>query len=188
MASYNTNELKNGLKVLSDGEPCLILENEYVKPGKGQAFNRIKLRNLINGRVVDKTLKSNESLESADIEEMQVNFLYSDGQEWHFMNNDTFEQYAVDDKAVGDSKDWMREQDVYTLVLYNGAAITLTPPNFVELKVVEAEAGIKGDTATGGDKNAVLETGVTIRVPLFVNQDDTVKVDTRTREYVSRVK
>ena len=188
MASYSTNELKSGLKVLSDGDPHEILKNEYVKPGKGQAFNRLKMRNLLSGRVIDKTLKSGDSLEAADIKEFEVNYLYNDGNQWHFMNNSSYEQYAVDGESVGDGKHWLREQDVCTMRLYNGEVIAIAPPNFVELKVTEAEANVKGDTATGGDKSATLETGITIRVPLFIEPGETIKVDTRTGTYVGRAK
>ncbi|WP_280563484.1 MULTISPECIES: elongation factor P [unclassified Chromohalobacter] len=187
MATYSTNEFKGGLKVMLDGDPCSILENEFVKPGKGQAFSRVKLRNLITGRVWDRTFKSGESLEGADVLELDMEYLYSDGDMWHFMRTDgSFEQYAVDKKAIGDVEKWLKEQVVYTVTLWNDNAIAVSPPNFIELEVVETDPGLKGDTAQGGSKPATLSSGAVARVPLFINEGEVLKVDTRTGEYVSR--
>ncbi|MBJ6137208.1 MULTISPECIES: elongation factor P [Marinobacter] len=189
MASYSTNEFRGGLKVLLDGDPCIMLENEFVKPGKGQAFNRVKLRNLMTNRVWERTFKSGESLEAADVMEQDMEYLYSDGEFWHFMLTDgSFEQYAADAKAVGDTVKWLKEQDVYTVTLYNGAPLSVTPPNFVELEVVDTDPGMKGDTAQGGSKPATLSTGAVVNVPLFIVIGEVLKVDTRTGEYVNRVK
>lgn len=189
MASYSTNEFRGGLKVLLDGDPCIILENEFVKPGKGQAFNRVKLRNLMSNRVWERTFKSGESLEAADVMEQDMEYLYTDGEFWHFMLTDgSFEQFAADAKAVGDCVKWLKEQDVYTVVLYNGAPLTVSPPNFVELEVVDTDPGMKGDTAQGGSKPATLSTGAVVSVPLFITIGEVLKVDTRSGEYVSRVK
>ena len=188
MASYSTNEFRGGLKIMLDGDPCAIIENEFVKPGKGQAFNRVKIRNLKTGRVLDKTFKSGESVEAADVMESDMQYLYSDGEFWHFMLPDTFEQYAADESAVGDAKDWITDGDMCGITLWNDAPIIVTAPNFVELEIVETDPGVKGDTASGGVKPAKLSTGATVRVPLFVDQNEIVKVDTRSREYVSRVK
>ncbi|PSF06037.1 elongation factor P [Marinobacter fuscus] len=189
MASYSTNEFRGGLKVLLDGDPCIILENEFVKPGKGQAFNRVKLRNLMSNRVWERTFKSGESLEAADVMEQDMEYLYTDGEFWHFMLTDgSFEQFAADAKAVGDCVKWLKEQDVYTVVLYNGAPLTVAPPNFVELEVVDTDPGMKGDTAQGGSKPATLSTGAVVSVPLFITIGEVLKVDTRSGEYVSRVK
>ena len=189
MANYSTNEFKGGLKIMLDGEPCNILENEYVKPGKGQAFNRVKLRNLMTNRVWERTFKSGESLEAADVVEQDMEYLYTDGEFWHFMLTDgSFEQYAADAKAVGDTVKWLKEQDVYTVTLYNGAPLTVTPPNFVELEVVDTDPGMKGDTAQGGSKPATLSTGAVVNVPLFITIGEVLKVDTRSGEYVNRVK
>ncbi|MCP5161085.1 MAG: elongation factor P [Hahellaceae bacterium] len=189
MAMYSTNEFKAGLKVLLDGEPCSILENEFVKPGKGQAFNRVRLRNLKSNRVWERTFKSGESLEGADVIDLEMEYLYADGEFYHFMMTDgSFEQHAADDKAVGDCKKWLKEQDVYTVTLYNGAPLSVSPPNFVELEVVETDPGVKGDTAQGGSKPATLSTGAVVNVPLFVNIGDKLRVDTRSNEYVSRAK
>lgn len=188
MASYSTNEFKSGLRIIIDGDPCIIVDNEFVKPGKGQAFNRVRIRNLKTGKTVDKTFKSGESVESADVVDTDMQYLYEDGEFWHFMVADTFEQYAADAKAIGDAKDWISDGDVCGITLWNDAPLIVTPPNFVELEIVETDPGVKGDTASGGVKPATLSTGAVVRVPLFVDQGETVKVDTRSREYVSRVK
>jgi elongation factor P len=188
MASYSTNEFRSGLKIILDGDPYAITENEFVKPGKGQAFNRVKVRNLKTGRVVDRTFKSGESVEAADVIEQEMEYLYSDGEFWHFMVPDTFEQFAADQKAVADAQPWLKEQDRCLVTLWNGAPLLVSPPNFVELKITETDPGVRGDTAQGGVKPATLETGAVVRVPLFIEQGETIKVDTRTGEYVSRVK
>ncbi|MBM7456872.1 elongation factor P [Oceanisphaera litoralis] len=188
MASYSTNDFRAGLKIMLDGEPCAIVENEFVKPGKGQAFSRVKIRRLLNGKMLEKTFKSGETVEAADVVDMELAYLYNDGEFYHFMNNETFEQLAADEKAVSDAKLWLKEQDVCTLTLWNGAAISVTPPNFVELEVVETDPGLKGDTAGTGGKPATLSTGAVVRVPLFIQIGEVLKVDTRSGEYVSRVK
>ncbi|NWN91263.1 elongation factor P [Marinobacter adhaerens] len=189
MASYSTNEFRGGLKVLLDNDPCIILENELVKPGKGQAFNRVKLRNLMTNRVWERTFKSGESLEAADVMDHDMEYLYTDGEFWYFMLTDgSFEQYPADSKAVGDALKWLKEQDVYTVTLYNDAPLSVTPPNFVELEVVETDPGMKGDTAQGGSKPATLSTGAVVNVPLFITIGEVLKVDTRSGEYVGRVK
>jgi elongation factor P len=188
MASFSTNEFKSGLKVLMDNDPCSIIENEFVKPGKGQAFSRVKLRNLKTGRVMERTFKSGESLEGADVVELSLQYLYSDGEHWHFMNADSFEQYVAGEEAVGDAKNWLKEQDLCVVMLWNDQPLVVTPPNFVNLTVAETEPGLRGDTASGATKPATVETGAIIKVPLFVNQGELIKIDTRTGEYVSRVK
>jgi elongation factor P len=188
MAHYSTNEFKSGLKILLDGDPCVILENEFVKPGKGQAFNRVRIRNLKTGRVNEKTFKSNESVEGADVMDTDMQYLYYDGEFWHFMVPDTFEQHAADAKVVGEAKDWLKEQDLCQVTLWNGQPLQVSPPNFVELTIVETDPGVRGDTATGGQKPAKLETGAVVRVPLFIEQGEVIRIDTRTGAYVSRVK
>lgn len=186
MSKFSTNEFKSGLKVMLDNDPCNILENEYVKPGKGQAFNRVKLRNLKNGRVIERTFKSGDALDGADVVEMNMQYLYFDGEFWHFMQPDTFEQISANETALVSAKDWLKEQELYIVTMWNGVPLTIEPPNFVILKVIETDPGIKGDTAAGGSKPAKLETGAIVRVPLFVNEGDYLKVDTRKGEYVSR--
>lgn len=169
-----------------DGDPCSILDNEFVKPGKGQAFNRVKLRNLKSGRVWERTFKSGESLEGADVMDRSMEYLYTDGEFWHFMEPDTYEQYQADEKAVADAKPWLKEQDVCEVTLYNGSPLSVAPPNFVELEITETDPGLKGDTASGGNKPATLSTGAVVKVPLFLSQGEVIRVDTRTGEYVSR--
>jgi len=188
MASYNTSEFRGGLKIIIDGDPCAIMENEFVKPGKGQAFSRVKIRNLKTGRVVDRTFKSGDSVEAADVHEQSMQYLYADGEFWHFMVPDTYEQIAADKKAIADAQQWLKEEDICLVTLWNGAPLLVTPPNFVELAVVETDPGLRGDTAQGGIKPAKLETGAVVRVPLFVEQGEVIRVDTRNGEYVSRVK
>ena len=173
---------------MMDNEPCSIIENEYVKPGKGQAFNRVKLRKLLSGKVLEKTFKSGESFELADVVDVELGYLYNDGEFYHFMNNETFEQIAADVKAVADSAKWLVENDVCTLTLWNDNPITVTPPNFVEIAVTETDPGLKGDTAQGGTKPAKFATGASVNVPLFINIGEVLKIDTRSGEYVSRAK
>ncbi len=188
MASYSTSEFKAGMKVLLDGDPYSILENEIVKPGKGQAFNRVKFRNLKNGRVLERTIKSGDSVEAADVIESNMEYLYADGEFWHFMKTDgSYEQIAADVAAISDSKDWLREQAIYQIVQWNEAPISVTPPNFIELEVVQTDPGVKGDTAQGGTKPATLSSGAVVKVPLFINIGDVVRVDTRSRDYQNRV-
>ena len=188
MASYNTNEFRSGLKLMIDDDPCTIVENEFVKPGKGQAFNRVKIRNLKTGRVIDRTYKSGESVEAADVMDTDMQYLYNDGEFWYFMDPDSFEQVGADATAVGENTKWLKEQDTYTVTLWNGAPLTITPPNFVLLTVAETDPGVRGDTSGGGGKPATMETGAVVRVPLFINEGELLKVDTRTCEYVGRAK
>lgn len=188
MATYSTSDLRAGIKILIDGDPCTIVENELVKPGKGQAFNRVRIRNLRTGRVVDRTFKNSESVESADVMDRPMQYLYNDGQLWYFMDPETFEQLPAGETAVAEARQWLREQDTCTVTLWNGVPLTVVQPNFVELKIVETDPGVRGDTATGGMKPAKLETGAVVKVPLFINEGEVIKVDTRISGYVSRVK
>jgi len=188
MASYSTNEFKAGMKIILDSDPCAIIENEFVKPGKGQAFNRVKIRNLKNGRVIERTFKSGESVEAADVVDLDMQYLYHDGEFFHFMDPESFEQYQADASAVEDAKLWLKDQDMCVLTLWNDAPISITPPNFVELTVADTDPGLKGDTSGGGGKPATMETGAVIRVPLFIQIGELLKIDTRTGEYVSRAK
>lgn len=188
MAVFSTADFKGGLKIMLDNDPCTILENEFVKPGKGQAFNRVKLRNLKTGRVLERTFKSGDTVEGADVVDMEMQYLYNDGEIWHFMQPESFEQVGAEANAVADAKKWMKEQDVCIVTLWNGNPIACSPPNFVELTITETDPGIRGDTSGGGGKPAILETGAVVRVPLFVQTGEVIKVDTRTGEYVSRVK
>lgn len=169
-----------------DGDPCSITENILVKPGKGQAFNRVKVKNLKTGRTLERTFKTTESVEAADVEDRDVEYLYTDGEHWHFMEPGTYEQHAADNVAVGDAAKWIKGQEACVMTLWNGAPLSITPPNFVELSVTQTDPGLKGDTAQGGSKPATLETGTEVRVPLFIDEGDVLKIDTRTGEYVSR--
>ncbi|MDY7092299.1 MAG: elongation factor P [Acidobacteriota bacterium] len=186
--AYSTNQLKSGLKVMLDGDPCTIIDTEFVKPGKGQAFVRVKLRNLSTGRVLEKTLKSGEGFDEADVMETDMQYLYTDGEFWHFMVPDTFVQHQANANAMGDTVNWIKEEDMCTVTLYNGHPLSVTAPNFVTLKVTQTDPGLKGDTSSGGSKPATLETGAVVRVPLFIQEEEVIKVDTRSGEYVSRAK
>lgn len=188
MASYGMNDVKNGMKILVNNEPCVITETEYVKPGKGQAFTRIKYRFIKSGRVVELTMKATDDLEVADVLDTDMQFLYADGEHWHFMDPTSFEQVHADKTGVGDAAKYLKGEEDCVVTLWNGTPIAVQPPNFVELKIVETDPGVRGDTSGGGGKPATLETGAVVRVPLFVNQDELIKVDTRSGEYVSRVK
>ena len=188
MAVYSTNELKNGLKVMIDNVPCSIVDCEFVKPGKGQAFTRVKIRNLKTGRVVERTYKTGETLVSADVADVEMQYLYNDGEHWHFMVPENFEQYAINAEVLADAAQWLKEQDICVVTLWNNDPIQVTPPNFVILAITETDPGLKGDTSGGGGKPATLETGAVVRVPLFVQIGELIKVDTRKGEYVSRAK
>src|SRR3990172_528240 len=186
MATYSTNEFKSGLKVMLDGDPASIVENEFVKPGKGQAFSRVKIRNLKNGRTIERTFKSGDTIEAADVVDAEMQFLYNDGEFFHFMNPESYEQLGADKATVGDNAKWLREQDVCIVTLWNGVPLSVEPPHTVSLKIVETDPGVRGDTSGGGGKPATLETGAVVRVPLFIQNGETIKVNTRTGEYISR--
>ena len=188
MSSYSTSEFKSGLKVMLEGDPCSIIENEFVKPGKGQAFNRVKLRNLKTFKILERTFKSGDSLESADVIDMDMDFLYDDGEFWYFMDPNTFEQFQADINVIGEGAKWLSEQDSCVVTLFNGNPLLVTPPNHVELEIVETDPGLRGDTAQGGTKPAKLNTGAVVKVPLFLDQGDVIKVDTRSGEYLGRVR
>lgn len=188
MATFSTNEFKGGLKLIIDGDPYTIIENEFVKPGKGQAFNRVKIRNLKTGRVIERTFKSGETVEGADIMETDMQYLYNDGEYYHFMVSDTYEQYAAASNLVGEAAKWLKGEEQCVVTLWNNEPLAVTPPNFVVLQISETDPGLRGDTSGGGSKAATLETGAVVRVPLFVNNGDLIKVDTRTGEYLSRAK
>jgi elongation factor P len=188
MSNYSTNEFKTGLKILIDGDPFSIVENEMVKPGKGQAFNRVKVRNLKTGRVVEKTWKSGDTVESADVVDADMQYLYSEGEFYTFMAPDTFEQYTAGKAAMGEAAQWLKDGTQCIVTLWNGQPLTVTAPSHVELKIVSTDPGARGDTVTGGQKPAKLETGAVVRVPLFLNEGEVIRVDTRTGDYISRAK
>jgi elongation factor P len=188
MASYTTSEIRSGMKVLLEGDPYAIVDNEFVKPGKGQAFNRIKIRNLKTGRTIERTFRSGESLEAADVVDTEMQYLYQDGDFWHFMMPDNFEQYTAGKSSVGDSAQWLKEGLVCIVTLWNNEPLVVNVPAHVELKIVETDPGLRGDTATGGQKPAKVETGAMVRVPLFINEGEVIRINTATGEYVSRAK
>jgi len=184
--NYSTSQFKNGLKLILDGNPCSIVNNEIVKPGKGQAFNRVKFKDLITGKTLEKTYKSGESLEGADVMELEMQYLYSDGEQWHFMEPESFEQFDLSEESMGNAIDYLVEQDICIVTLWNNNPITVVPPIQVILEVIDTDPGLKGDTAGTGGKPATLNTGVVVQVPLFIGIGDKVKVDTRTNEYSGR--
>ncbi len=187
MANYSTSEFKAGLKIIVDGSPCSIVENEFIKPGKGQAFNRVRMRNLMTGQVWDKIYKSGEKLEAADVLDIEAQYLYTDGELWHFMNNDgSYEQLAASGKALDTASMWIQEGDICAITLFNGEPISVEAPQTVDIEVSETDPGLKGDTVSGGTKPAVLVTGAKVKVPLFVRTGEKVRVNTRTGEYLSR--
>ncbi|NBV28074.1 elongation factor P [bacterium] len=186
MSQISTNEFRPGVKILLDNQPCSIIENEFVKPGKGQAFNRVKIRNLITDRVLEKTFKSGETVDSADVMDVNMQYLFQEGDFWIFMDVSSFEQMPVDKSILADAKFWIREQDECIVTLFNGQPISVTPPNFVQLEVTETDPGLRGDTSSGGTKPATLATGAVVKVPLFIQIGDILKIDTRDGTYVSR--
>ncbi|MBZ0110969.1 MAG: elongation factor P [Thermoanaerobaculia bacterium] len=188
MAILNTNQFKSGVKLLLDDDPCTILGADFVKPGKGQAFVKVRYRNLISGRVLERTFRSSETVESADVVENDMQYLYNDGEQWHFMDPSSYEQYAAGETAMADAKLWIKEEDSCFVTLFNNLPIAVAAPNFVNLLVTETDPGVRGDTSGGGSKPATLETGAVVRVPLFINEGELIKIDTRTAEYASRAK
>lgn len=188
MARYSTNEFKSGLKLIIDGDPYSIVSNEFVKPGKGQAFNRVKLRNLKNGRVIEKTYKSSESVEAADVMDTDMQYLYHDAATWYFLDQKTFEQYPADQTTMGGAERWLKGEEICKVTLWNNVPLSVITPNFVILQVTETDPGMRGDTVSEGSKTAIMETGAVIKVPLFIEEGEYLKIDTRTGGYVSRDK
>jgi elongation factor P len=182
-----TNEIKTGMAILLDGELYIIVGYDHVKPGKGQAFVRIKFKKLDSGQVIEKTFKSGEKLEDAFLETRKMEYLYSTGNEYVFMDNESYEQVSLDTEFLGDVVKWLKENTEVSAKVHDGKVVGIELPNFVELEVAETEPNIKGNTVSGGTKTATLETGAVVRVPLFVETGDKVKVDTRTGEYITRV-
>lgn len=188
MMNFNTNEFKNGLKILVDNIPMTIIENKFINPGKGQAFNRVKLRNLKNGRTIERTFKSGMSIKVAKVLELMANYSYYDGEFFVFIENKTFEQYRVPKKLLVGSVKWMKKQAKCTIVLHDDNPINIILPKFVQLKVISTNPGIKGNTAKTTSKLVTLETGATIKVPLFIQNGEVIMINTVTGEYVSRAK
>ena len=188
MPSYNTSEFKKGLKVQIDGDPYIMIECNFVKPGKGQALYKCKLRNLLRNTVLDRTYKSGDSLEAADITTIDAQYLYKQGEAFVFMDNDNYEQYELSKEQVDDAWKWIKEGTVCSMLLYNGNPISMEPPQHMVLTVAYAEPAVRGNTATNLQKPVKLETGAEVIVPAFIEQGDTIKVDTRTGDYLERVK
>lgn len=182
----SASEFKNGITIEYDGNICQIIEFQHVKPGKGAAFVRTKLKNIINGGIIEKSFRPSEKFPLARIDRVEMVYLYNDGDLYNFMNNETFDQIAVDGNSVGDSLKFVKENEVVKVCSHNGNVFSIEPPITVELEVIETEPGFKGDTAQGATKPAVVETGATVYVPLFVETGDILKIDTRTGEYLSR--
>jgi len=183
----SAGDFRNGLTVEIDGNVFQIIEFQHVKPGKGAAFVRTKLRNIINGGVVEKTFRPTEKFPQARIDRAEMQYLYSDGDLFNFMNTENYEQIALNEETIGDALKFVKENEMVKVLSYNGSVFAVEPPLFVELDVTDTEPGIKGDTATGANKPAIVETGAQVMVPLFVNLGDKIKIDTRTGEYLSRV-
>lgn len=184
----STAEFRNGLKVEIDGEPFVIVEFQHVKPGKGGAFVRTKLKSLKTGNVIDRTYRSGEKVDVPDLEEKKMQYLYAADKDRYFMDTATYEQISLDEKQLGDSIQYLKENMEIKVLYHKGAPISIEVPTFVELKIVKTDPGVRGDTATGGSKPATLETGAVVKVPLYLNEGDVIKVDTRTGTFIERVK
>lgn len=184
----STNEFTAGLKVEINGEPYIFVGVEFVKPGKGQAFTRTRLKHLISGRVIERTFKSGEKVDVADVEEAKMRMLYKEQDSAVFMDDTTYDQVSIPLKVLGDDEQWLKEDVLYGILFYKGAPVTVAPPTFMELKITQTDPGVRGDTASGRVlKPATLETGAKVQVPIFVEEGTVIKVDTRTGEYVSRL-
>jgi len=185
---YEASHLRKGLKFSIDGEPHVILQFEFVKPGKGQALYKCKLKNMITGAQFDRTFRSGDKFDEANLEEHEMEYLYFDGETYCFMNTSTYGQEFLTEDQVGDAKDFLKENTVCSILFSDQRAIGLSLPNFVELKIVKADPWVKGDTASGDTKPATLETGYVLQVPPFVEEGEKIRIDTRTGQYVERVK
>jgi elongation factor P len=183
---YDTSEFRKGLKIEIDGEPFEIIEFQHVKPGKGSAFTRTTIRSLLTGRNLEPTFKSGEKVGRPDIEEREMQFLYAQGDEYHFMDQKSYEQTYLGEKVLGEARNFLKENINCSVMFYNGKAIGVSLPNSVELKVVKCDPGVRGDTVSGATKPATLETGYVVNVPLFINEGDVLKIDTRSGEYLTR--
>ncbi|MBZ2279057.1 MAG: elongation factor P [Buchnera aphidicola] len=188
MKIYHSNSFRIGCKIIFDNQPCLIESSEFVKPGKGQAFVRLKLRKLLTGQLIEKTFKSTDSLEAADISEYTFYYLYNDSYFWYFMNVESFEELSIDKVIVGHQKKWLLEQDTCTVTIWNNKPISVTPKKIVELKVVDTTVTLKGNTINTTTKLAKVITGAVVKVPLFIQIGSIIRINTRSGEYVSRIK
>ena len=184
----STADFRNGLKIELEGEPYIITDFLHVKPGKGGAFVRTKLKSLVTGNVIDRTFRSGEKVQTPALEEKTMQYLYHEGDTYHFMDSDTYEQISLAGKLLGEDSNFLQENVEVKILFHNSQPIGVELPLFVELKIVQTEPGVKGDTASGGTKPATVETGAVVQVPLFINEGDVIKVDTRTGEYIERAK
>ena len=182
----SAGDFRNGITLEIEGNVVQILEFQHVKPGKGAAFVRTKLKNIISGGVIEKTFRPTEKFPAARIDRVEMQYLYSDGDLWHFMNTETYDQIALNSDDIGDSLKFVKENDMVKVCSHNGKVFAVEPPMFVELDIIDTEPGFKGDTATGATKPATVETGAVVYVPLFIEQGEVIKIDTRTGEYLSR--
>lgn len=187
MAQYSTGDLKPGFKIEVEGEPYNVVSNEFVKPGKGQPFNRVKVKHLKTGRVVEKTFKSGEKVDVADVEENKMRMLYKEADDAIFMDDNTFDQVNIPLSLIGSNEQWLKEEVLYDIVFYKGQPIDVQPPTFMELTITETAPGVRGDTSGRVLKPATTDTGAKVQVPIFIEEGEKIKVDTRTGEYVSRV-
>ncbi len=188
MSAYDTSDLKKGLKILIDGVPYVVLEAQFVKPGKGAAFIRTKMKNLLYGGNIERNIRSNEKIEPADVEEHPMTFLFKEGDDFVVMDQTSYEQTPISKEVMGDGWKWLKDNMVVQVTFYNGRPLDVALPNFVELKITQSDPGARGDTSGNVLKPATLETGAVIGVPLFVNEGEIIKIDTRSGEYVERVK
>jgi len=188
MPQISTNEFRAGIKIEVEGQPYTIVSNEFVKPGKGQAFNRVRIKHLITSRVIEKTFKSGDKVDVADVVDTNMRLLYKEGDSAVFMDEISFEQTSIPLKNIGDTAQWLVEDLLYSVVFYKGVPVTVEPPTFMEMKIIETAPGDRGNTASGRVlKPAILQSGAKVQVPIFIEEGEIVKIDTRTGEYVSRV-
>jgi len=185
---YDTSQIRKGLKIEIDGDPYTVVDFQFVKPGKGNAFTRTKIKNLVTGSVLERTYRSGEKLKEASLDERTMQYLYQDETGYHFMDQDNYEQVAIPADVIGDDARFLLENLVIPVLLFHGRPVSIGLPNFVELEVVETEPGVKGDTVSGARKPATMNTGAVINVPLFIERGEKLRIDTRTGEYVERVK
>lgn len=188
MAQASTNEIRGGFKLEVEGQPYIVISNEFFKPGKGQSINRIRMKHLLTGRVVERTYKSGDKIDLADVSESEMRLLYKEADGVVFMDEKSFEQMKIPFENVGDVAQWLLDDHLYGIIFYNGAPVSVEPPIFMEMVITETSPGVRGDTASGRVlKPAILESGAKVQVPIFVEQGEKIKIDTRTGEYVSRV-
>ena len=182
-----TTEFRKGLKLIVEGAPFIIVECQHIKPGKGNAFVRTRLKNLLNGKILERNVRTTETFAAADVEDKAMQFMYADGEGYHFMDSNTYEQVALQEESIGDTKGYLLENLECHILFYNGRAVNVEPPNFIVAEITETEPGFKGDTATGATKQAKIASGATVLVPLHLNRGDKIKIDTRTGDYLERM-